>query len=542
MGKISNIMENGIAGLVSTLEFRQQPTEKSPHPASSETIEVEKKVNFWVCLRSRRENLRYFVISLLGTIIQFIIFKILYPFPDFISDSHSYISTNLYHMDVNLWPIGYSKFLLWVHMVSHSDTLLIGIQYFLLQASLAYFFFSICYLYHPAKKTANTIFIFLFFNPLFLYLSNAVLSDALFASLTIVFFTQFLWMYHRPAILQVIIQGVIIGLAFTIRYTAIYYPLITIVGLLISKHRAIVKLAGIALGVALMIPFYIYTCQKTKKITGTPEFSVFGGWQIANNALYMYGHINVDSNRLPQEVRKLDKWSKKYFKEFHPSFRELASLPGTYFIKVPYAILKPYMAYNYDYDTPPDQFKVWGQVSPIYAKYGTWLITHYPISFMRYYLLLNTTNYFIPHLEKFSVYNLQSNIVPAEVQEWFDYITPRINSVSLTFQGKLLCIYPLLFMILNIYFIGCLFMLVITRKLWHLDSEFRLGVLLLATYLTINFGFSVFATPVVLRYQVIPLVLLFSFSSLLIEFTDKKKVKPVRTSETFGHNPKIEAI
>jgi len=523
MGKITNIVENGIAGLVSTLEFRS--SEKRPQHSPVETSATGKKSSFISFIFGETLNRKYLLIAVIGTIVQFVVFKMLYPFPDFISDSYSYIATNIYHMDVNLWPIGYSKFLLWIHMISHSDIFLVSVQYFLLEVSLAYFFFSILYLYRPGKSIAIIIYLFLFFNPLFLYLSNAILSDSLFAALTTVFFTQFLWMLDRPTFIQVIIQGVIIGICFTIRYTAIYYPLISLAGLLLSKHCPSIKLAGFLLGVILMIPFYIYTCQKTKEATGTAEFSVFGGWQIANNALYMYNHIEVDSSKLPVETRSLDRLSRQFFKQVNPSQQELSQLPGTYFIKVPYAILKPYMIARYTYDNPRDQFATWGKVSPIYNKYGTYLITHHPIAFSRYYLWMNVKNYFLPHLEKFSVYNLKIQTVPTVVQDWFHYITPDVFSkLPAKFQGKIFYIFPMVFMFLNIYFGWSLIWLIISHRFNSLTLNKRLSLYLTIIFLVVNFAFSVFATPVVLRYQVVPLILLFTYSALLFELPDTKNV------------------
>jgi hypothetical protein len=469
---------------------------------------------------ANRANKRYGLIALVGTVIQFLIFKLLYPFPDFISDSYSYIDTNLYHMDVNLWPIGYSKFLSFVHLISHSDTLLVAIQYSLLELSLAHFFFTILFLYRPAKKTTLVLFLFVFFNPLFLYLSNCVLSDAIFTALSIIFFTQFLWMLHRPALRQVIIQGVIIALAFTIRYTAIYYPLVAIAGLALSRHKKIIKISGSVLGIVLIIPFIIYTQQKTKGITGTGQFSVFGGWQIANNVLYMYDHINVDSNTLPNGTKELDQMARNFYREVPSQYRDFSSFPGTYFIKVPYAVLKPYMIARYTYDDPPSQFRAWGLVSPIYEKYGTYLITHFPLAFARYYIWLNTKTYFLPHLEKFGSYNLDINTVPSHVQDWFGYITPDVYAVFPRFQGKLFYIFPVIFMALNVFVAGSLLRL-LSKHHWRTSNTFfRKTVLLTVTFLMLNFIFSVLATPVVLRYQVVPMILLCMLSLLLLEFPD----------------------
>ena len=495
------------------------PDTLSAPPNISET-----KLSFTHFIFKLKRNRILLLIFCIGTLIQFCIFKLLYPFPDFISDSYSYIETNIYHMRVNLWPIGYSKFIAFVHLINHSDTFLVAIQYGILQISLAYFYFTVTFLYRPAKNTSTILFIFLIFNPLFLYLSNCVLSDSLFASLTILFFVQFLRMLRQPTIVQVLLQGAIIGLAFTIRYAAIYYPLVSLAGLLLSRSTISVKIVGNLLGVLSIVFFILYTKQETKKVTGTAEFSVFGGWQLANNALYMYNYIAVDTNKLPQETRALDRMTKRFFQQVPPSRQELSALPGTYFIKVPWAILKPYMAIRHSfYDDPPAQFRAWGKVSPIYNKYGTYLITNYPVAFAKYYLWVNTKNYFVPHLEKFGTYNLETVTVPAAVQDWFDYITPDIHSVSATFQGKLFYIYPALFMILNIYFSCCLLWLAVTNRLKRLTPCLKQPLLLTSIYLLANFGFSIFATPVVLRYQVVPLIILFTFSMLLLEFTENLK-------------------
>jgi hypothetical protein len=41
----------------------------------------------------------------------------------------------------------------------------------------------------------------------------------------------------------------------------------------------------------------------------------------------------------------------------------------------------------------------------------------------------------------------------------------------------------------------------------------------------VNFGFSVFATPVVMRYQLIAMILLFCYSMLLLEMPPRTATK-----------------
>jgi hypothetical protein len=223
---------------------------------------------------------------------------------------------------------------------------------------------------------------------------------------------------------------------------------------------------------------------------------------------------------------------KQYFSRIHPQDKELAELPGTYFIKIPYAPLKQYMIRRYGYEDAPEQFKAWGIVSPIYSAYGAFLITHYFIPFCRYYLLLNAKNYFIPFLEKFDSYNLMSTTVPPQVQNWFDYTTPDIRVVSPTLQGRLFFAVPSLFMVLNIYFAASMIWLTVTGRLSRYGDVLRKGLLFVSFFLLVNFGFSVFATPVVLRYQVVPLILLFAFSLQLFQLREdpQGEILPAETN------------
>jgi hypothetical protein len=76
----------------------------------------------------QQDNLVYGYIAAAGAILQLIIFKYCYPYADFFSDSYSYIFAAARKMDVNIWPVGYSKFLWLFHQISSSDTALVAFQ------------------------------------------------------------------------------------------------------------------------------------------------------------------------------------------------------------------------------------------------------------------------------------------------------------------------------------------------------------------------------------------------------------------------------
>jgi hypothetical protein len=472
-----------------------------------------------------RDNRRFLRIALAGSLVQLIIFKLCYPFPDFMSDSYNYIESAAYHLNVNIWPIGYAKFLAFIHQISYNDTLLVAIQYLLVQISLLYFFYTVKFLYRPSTLAMKTLFVLILFNPVTLYISNYVLSDAVFGCITIFWFSLLLRQIKSPSRVMLLIQLLLMGLAFTIRYTAIYYPFIAAVGLMLSPLGRLEKLAWMVAPAILFLPFIWFTQLETEKVTGTAEFSVFGGWQAANNALYMYGHIQVDSTKLPPETRGLDRMVKQYYKWAPPGYINLGDFDGTFFIKHSDAPLKQYMYRYYRKEYNASGFLSWGKVSPMYNKYGSWLISHYPMAFARYYLWLNTNNYFSPFLAQMSLYNLGEDSVWDEAQYWFRYPTPKVKSVSKEFQGILFFCYPPGFLLLNFYYAACILWLLFTRKLSELKPDLRKALWLFTAFWIINFWFSILATPVVMRYEVVPMLFLFTFSTLLLEFTDFKKTK-----------------
>lgn len=105
---------------------------------------------------------------------------------------------------------------------------------------------------------------------------------------------------------------------------------------------------------------------------------------------------------------------------------------------------------------------------------------------------------------------------------WFHYKTPVVRSFSSqTLPGAIFFAYPAIFMLMNLYFIGALIWLLVTGKWRRLPPFFVRCLWLLAVYLAVNFAFSIFATPVVLRYQVMPFLLLFSYSLMLLELSDQ---------------------
>jgi len=465
------------------------------------------------------ENKVYNLLMLALVIAQFVLFKLLYPFPDFFSDSYSYIAAADTHKDVNIWPIGYSKFLLTFHWFTHSALALNLFQYLSLEIAALYFYHTIVYFYPTGKNTRTILCLFLFFNPLNLYLANYVSSDAIFIALSLVWLTQLFWIIHRPSPYHILVQAVIFFIAFTFRYNALYYPLTAAAAFLLSKQKPWLKAAGILSGPILIIPFIIFSSNAAKEMTGTAQFPpILGGWQWGNNALYMRGFIEEDSTQFPTpETAELDGIARTYFSQTPAPQEQLASYVANFFIRQPEAPLKQYMERKYKNTPDYGSVEQWGKVAPVFGQYGLFLIKRHPLAFARYYLLVNTKNYFLPPLEKLEIYNLGSNEIWPIAAYWFDFHSLKVTCVSKTLQGTLLFIYTVVFAILNLYFVVAL-TLFIKKRIWKTCAKvLNYTILIVAGFLLLNFLFSVFANIIVIRYQVFPMILLLAFMMLLTD-------------------------
>jgi hypothetical protein len=93
-----------------------------------------------------KENKRLLWLSSFVLVVSFTWLKILYPYPNFMPpDSYSYLEAANKNEFINIWPIGYSRFLRLVSSFSSSHMVLVVLQYLLLQTGLLYFLFTIRY-------------------------------------------------------------------------------------------------------------------------------------------------------------------------------------------------------------------------------------------------------------------------------------------------------------------------------------------------------------------------------------------------------------
>ncbi|SEM38565.1 Protoporphyrinogen oxidase [Chitinophaga rupis] len=466
-------------------------------------------------------NKWYMWVAILGILCQWIVFKFFYPYAGFIDgDSYVYLETAFINQDINTYPIGYPRFLRLFSVFSRSDTALVTFQYLLLQLSSLAFTFTLFYYFKPSKPVKILLFTFMLFNPIYLYLSNYVSSDAMFLSLSLIWFTQLFWIIYKPTKRLVIFHAVVLFLAFTVRYNALYYPFIAIIAFLLSKQNIKLKLAGLTVIVILIGGFIQFTSNRYEEVSGKKQFSPFSGWQLANNAMYAYRYVsNKEVKKVPHKFQKLDKMVRDYFDSTknpltHPEELVQAS---TYYMWTSNAPLQLYMEQQLKKDSTKDWVYKWASVAPLYKEYGSYLIQRYPLTFAQYYLLPNAIKYYAPPVEFLDSYNTGRDSVNVIAQHWFGFKSNKIKTHFKDLKVNTLDYYPILVGIMNVVFIlGVISFLML--KGHRQSGVFTIGIGMAATLWLINFSFSVFASPIALRFQLFPALVITCFGCLLVEY------------------------
>jgi len=488
-------------------------------------------------LSKNKQNRIFLGIAAIAILIQLATFKYLYPFASFINgDSYVYLETASYNLSINTYPIGYSMFLRFFSIFTKSDTALVAFQYFSLLASILGFLFTIFYFYKPGKAVQIILLAFLVLNPVFLYLANYISSDTIFLTLSLVWFTLLLWITQRPTTKLIIWHGIILFLAFTVRYNALFYPLIAGLAFLLSKQRFWVKLGGPGFAILLIGLFILHSGNKYKKLTGTWQFTPFSGWQMANNAMYAYRYVDSAKRKpVPNRFREIDNMVTTFFDttrnvEKYPSEKLQASTVYMWTSSMP---LQQYMNNHFKNDTVSSELKRWASMGPLYADYGSYLILQYPLNFLRYFIWPNTIKYYSPPVEFLEQYSTGKDSVNQSAQLWFGYESRKISNRTGTFKVEVLSFLPIATGSMNVIFLFGLVGYILLQG-YQQQPVLRKGILLVTTFWLVNFVFSVYASPVALRFQLFPIIVSTSFASLVIEYIVRtalqEKVNPITKS------------
>jgi hypothetical protein len=444
-------------------------------------------------------------------ILHFILLKIFYPHTIVIGDGHHYIRVANNNLEISGWPIGYPKFLAALHAIVRGDWIIAALQYMLLEGVIVYFYFTIRYLLRPGKWVSLLMLAGLLINPFVLFISNYVFSDGPFAALTVCWFTLTLWYLYKPRPVYAFLFVVVMVAAYSIRYYAMFYPLISFPVILFSKTRWWVKLSSISLACLLFLGFRWYTESLFEKSIGRREFSPLSGWRLAANALIMYRHLDHrETDTAPPELQTLHRTVLHYLAALPP--QEI--LPDRRLMSYPNPLMGYIGVYFGDYVTTP-QIQKWASVGKLYGQYGAWLIKKHPAAYLQYFVGQGIEWYLYPKVDITNIFPDGGVPILPETKNWFGthddwWACSTGKFYSITYFPAVVTILNLLFIlgVIGFYFCGC------HKTAGPLANKV---VMLMACFWLIDLLFVICTTPALLRYALSGVIFNMVFVPVLLE-------------------------
>lgn len=465
-------------------------------------------------------NRQLLIVTSALVVLAFCIFKYIYPYAGFINgDSYQYIASAFYNLRVDIYPIGYPKFIRLFSVFSYNDTCLIAFQYLLFEISTITFLYSLFYFFNSSSWMRIGLLILIAPNPIFLFMANYISSDCLFLALSVFWFTTLIWIIHQPTLKLLALHCIIICMAFMVRYNALFYPFVSLLAFVVNNKKILLKILGFAMIVSVLGIFINYTANQFERITGAKQFTPFSGWQLANNALYAYRFIDSsDRVELPARFKMLDQDVRNYFdttrntKE-HPQEMLIAS---TVYMWDSVSPLRIYMNKQFIHDSTKGELTRWASVAPLYNEYGAELIKTYPEAFINYYIWPNFLKFYVPPVEFLEYYSTNVDTVPIEAKQWFWFKNNKLTHRTKEMKVTIFSYYPIFSAAINVIYLTICFSLFYLIKVKYSEMLIQLWIVV-TFYWLCNLGFSVLASPVALRFQLFPLTLCTAFSGFIID-------------------------
>jgi hypothetical protein len=473
---------------------------------------------FKVWLWQERENKVLFAFTLIVMLLSFAWLKYIYPYPNFISpESYNYLESATNNDLINMWPVGYSKFLRMVSVFTRSHLALVIFQYILLIAAVLYFLFTLRYFVSPGKWLFRITLAISVLNPLLPHIANFVSSDALFASLSMIWFTQLWWILYQPTKILLLVHAFILLGAFTVRLTAVYYPIISILIIFFSHMPASKIKVGIAAIVILFLVLIGRTQYEYLIRANIIQYAAFGKWQMATNAIIGYTYADpIPAKQAPSPFRELHSIVNQYLDSLRHLPKSPSKRPGGNYM---WNLKSPLLQYaNKHKGEKGISFEQEAKLGVLYANYGKWLIKRQPSAFINHYVWPNLLKYYSPPATFMGFYNSGKGPTNPVVTTWFNWKNYQLGGGFNNRTIGIMRILPNLLAIINPSFlIMVLFFISFSglKQCSRINKKF-FGFLLLVWFA--NVVISVLSVPIELRYQVFPTVITVTFCLLLLSW------------------------
>ena len=465
-------------------------------------MKAKKTDSYFRFLFARKQWADWAVI-LLATGLGLVFVLLSYPLPNTISDSLTYLSAAFKDKFVAFRPFGYSFYLQLVYRLSHSIYSVVASQSLLYVLSLGMLMMAVKKYWPPRNRSLFLVFeAVVSAGPAAVYMLNTIMSDSLFCSLIFIIIAMAIVWLREGSWVALGIYALALFAAMHTRYSAMFFPLV-FVPVFAFKGTVVQRIVSIAATLAVLLVFHSGVSSQMEKIVGKKQFSTgFDGWQLANNALHIFPHLEkeeLDKDLPSEEMKLLRRFCTVKMDVIEDYIRTDEGITAK-FLWLSKSPLKRFAYYYDDKHETMLYYDAWIALgSGLYKDFGVWYISHYPWQFVRYFLAPNALLAFFP--KKLEIIGNYTDVPPGnkELNQWFtdvpaDGLHAR-NDTCGRFNGVLVPWTDLLTWLVMLASLVALFVRKVT-----LSRETKICLILIFLFGLIYYGSTVFASPIAARY------------------------------------------
>lgn len=426
-----------------------------------------------------------------------------YPVPHLTWDSFYYVKTSITH-EYGIRPSGYAYFLDWTYSISKSIKAVVLIQAALHYIATVLLLYTINEVLNIGKWLYFLLGLLLLLEPISLYHSNSILSDLLFAEMTIAALCCLVLYLKTQKLYLFLIHVLLIFCCIEIRHIGLFYPFFTCGILILFSKRSKRLIVNVAIILLVFASLYKWHVAENKKHYYVSVYSAFSGWTLANNALYALPYIHLDPSTISnKDIRDMHRFFTTYMDT--TSFKVDRETVGSGFLwedKSPLNVirLKLIDSLHVDYNMS------WYLCSPYFHYYGSYLIKHFPLAYWRAFIKPNSKSLYHPiigEMEDYYItpfmdpntlsrYHLEEAEVKCKKQIYKDKINKYISSG-----------YPVLLFGFSLSIV--LFLVFYLR----FNTDFRMILSTMILFTVLFYAFTLYSSWFMFRYllPVIPLML-----------------------------------
>ncbi|HEY1038920.1 MAG TPA: hypothetical protein VGF30_05915 [Bacteroidia bacterium] len=459
----------------------------------------ERKETFIEYLKQKKTKTELLILTLFYVCVYFLISS-WYPFPDVYSDSWNYMLNAQRDTYAVYRPVGYSHVLQFIHGFSDSIRAIFTFQLLALYLSNAVLIFSLKYIFNINGIAGYILSAAVVLSPCAIYMSNMIMSDSIFASLTCLFLTCVVWVLYRPKLYWLYLPiPFILFLILNIRFSGLFYPVLLIPFFFVNNKKMF-WVPSLFVLISVMF-FNVYNKKQMKQMTGVNTvLGGFGGWQWANNALHIIPHVKVDANKIKKYEHQV--LHQIVMQDTAFIAKTLARRPATAeFMWDKESPLKKYL-YQYMNTTGTPYMSAWVKAGIEMEEYGKDLAKQHPGAYLKYYVWPSSKSFFAADLGVISQFD---GLKPDPKDEWFfEYYSldknqdfGSTNDVFKSFFSKFLSGGNLFLWILTFISLGII--AVFFKKLDLNAAQKKIFIFLIA-FSILYCGFTIIATSTEIRY------------------------------------------